>query len=135
MTCTCRWVGGRWKMCGACSEDHAKNQDGTFRCYQNFAMQCSPWPVLGHPAVFPSLGLGEEAGEVLGKIKKTIRDGGGDFKKTRAAILLELGDVLWYLTATAEALGYTLEDVAVGNMHKLAGRRSRGTTQGSGDNR
>jgi NTP pyrophosphatase (non-canonical NTP hydrolase) len=103
--------------------------------YVDFALGTSPLPVLGHPSVFPAMGLCEEAGEVMGKIKKTIRDGGGDFDKTREAIRLELGDVLWYLTATADALGYTLDDIMIGNATKLAGRRKRGTVLGSGDDR
>lgn len=124
-------------MCGPCSAVLAAEfeTEPSFSRYELFAMSTSAWPNLGHPSVFPAIGLGEEAGEVLGKVKKTLRDGGGDFAKNREAILLELGDVLWYITATAEGLGATLADVAAANMRKLAGRRTRGTVRGSGDDR
>ena len=61
------------------------------------------------------LGLGEEAGEVLGKIKKLIRD--KNFSKSD--IIKELGDCLFYITAIANYLGDDLQAVADANMAKL----------------
>lgn len=46
-----------------------------------------------------------------------------------------LREVLIYITHIAMKLGFTLQDVAAGNAQKLIGRSSRGTLQGSGDNR
>jgi len=77
------------------------------------------------------LGIGEEAGEVIGKIKKLIRD--GSFSKEE--VLYELGDLLYYNTATANALGSNLQTVADMNMAKLKDRKKRDVIQGSGDNR
>jgi len=77
------------------------------------------------------LGLGEESGEVLGKIKKLIRD--KNFSK--GEIIKELGDCLYYVTAIANALGSNLQEVADENMAKLKDRKKRDVIQGSGDNR
>ena len=77
------------------------------------------------------LGIGEEAGEVIGKIKKLIRD--GSFSKKE--VLYELGDLLYYTTATANALGSNIQEVADMNMAKLKDRKKRNVIQGSGDNR
>lgn len=90
----------------------------------------------GDSIIYPALGLGNEAGEVQGKIKKVLRDNGGDFSEQhKKGIADELGDVLWYLTATADDLGYTLDEIAEMTISKLLDRRQRGVIQGSGDNR
>ena len=87
--------------------------------------------------VYTTIGLCEEAGEVAGKLKKLIRDKGGDVADPtfRAAVAAELGDVLWYLTRVAAETGSSLEGVVRGNLDKLNGRLQRGTLQGSGDAR
>ncbi|MDO4511057.1 MAG: nucleoside triphosphate pyrophosphohydrolase family protein [Bacteroidales bacterium] len=86
--------------------------------------------------VYPVLGLAGETGEVAEKVKKVIRDHGGHFSdEAKVEIAKELGDVLWYLAATAADLGFTLEEIAQLNLQKLASRTQRGTLQGSGDNR
>ena len=77
------------------------------------------------------LGLGEEAGEVQGKIKKLIRV--KSFSKSE--IIKELGDCLFYVTAIANYLGSNLQEVANANMKKLHDRRDRDKIKGSGDNR
>ncbi len=53
----------------------------------------------------------------------------------RQALALELGDVLWYLSGLCTKLGIRLEDVAAGNIAKLADRASRGVISGEGDRR
>ena len=77
------------------------------------------------------LGLGEETGEVQGKIKKLIRD--KSFSKSE--LIKELGDCLFYVTAIANYLDSNLQEVANANMKKLHDRRDRNKIQGSGDNR
>jgi len=81
------------------------------------------------------IGIGNEAGEVLGKIKKQIRDHKADFSnvKFKEDMKKELGDVYWYLANTAEDLGLTLETIAEDNITKLLDRKARGKLQGSGD--
>lgn len=82
--------------------------------------------------IYPTLGMMGEAGEVSEKVKKWMR---GDRELDKAELVKEVGDVLWYITALADDLGYTLEDVAVMNVAKLSDRRDRNVVKGSGDNR
>ena len=80
-------------------------------------------------------GLGE-VGEIQGKIKKIIRDAGGEInEETKKEISKEIGDVLWYVMALCEELGLKMEDVAVENINKLYSRIKRGVLTGNGDNR
>jgi NTP pyrophosphatase (non-canonical NTP hydrolase) len=85
---------------------------------------------------YVALGLGNEAGEVQGKIKKLIRDKNGVLMSEDAKeIALELGDALWYLSMIAAEIGVTLEEIAEMNIKKLESRKERGMIQGSGDYR
>jgi NTP pyrophosphatase (non-canonical NTP hydrolase) len=73
---------------------------------------------------------------VAGKVKKIFRDRGGVVSDAdRAALTLELGDVLWYMAELCTQLGISLEDVAARNIEKLRGRQARGTLLGDGDDR
>lgn len=86
--------------------------------------------------IYPSLGLAGEAGEVSEKVKKMLRDDGGELSiERRAGLIKELGDVLWYLAILSRDLGVDLETVAQRNIHKLASRKKRGLIKGDGDNR
>lgn len=79
------------------------------------------------------LGLSGEVGELHSVVAKAIRDGRKfDYDQN---VKKELGDVLWFVAAIAADHGFTLEDVAFANIHKLFNRKDRGTLQGSGDNR
>jgi len=73
--------------------------------------------------VYASIGLGGEAGEVLDLVKKYVWHG---HPIRAAAVAKELGDVLWYVAVTADAIGLTLEEVATLNLDKLAGRYPEG---------
>ena len=107
-----------------------------FNLYQQKAKETAFYPVLGHPIVYPALGLAGEAGEVAEKIKKMCRDNNcvltDDIKKL---IALELSDVLWYISAIASELEYNLETIASMNIEKLNSRKIRGVLNGSGDYR
>lgn len=103
----------------------------TFNDYQLTAESTAVYPDQ-HQIVYPALGLVGEAGEVAEKVKKWLR---GDRELDREALLKELGDVLWYLSALSADLGYTLEEVAHANTQKLLDRQSKGTLKGDGDNR
>lgn len=91
----------------------------------------------GPAAIFYcTLGLCGESGEVAEKVKKVLRDKGGNFNpSTTDDIKLELGDVLWYLAQLATELGLTLQEVAEANLQKLQSRQQRGKLGGSGDER
>ena len=106
-----------------------------FNEYQEKAVKTAIYGA-GSLIVYPALGLANEAGEVLGKIKKVLRDNEGVFtKQTNEAIGAEIGDTLWYIAALCRDLGISLEDVAKGNLIKLADRQARGVIHGSGDQR
>lgn len=108
----------------------------TFEDYQKKSRTTALYPSIGHPVVYPALGLGDEAGEVLGKIKKLFRDDQGELTLERKAdIKKELGDVLWYLTQVATELDISLEELAEANLEKLLSRKERGALTGDGDNR
>ncbi len=89
--------------------------------------------------LYPALGLGNEAGEVLGKIKKWLRGDdcldGTMSAERKEAIKGELGDVLWYLAVLARDLNLDLGDIGQANIEKLQSRKERGAIKGDGDKR
>ncbi|MFQ3580870.1 MAG: nucleoside triphosphate pyrophosphohydrolase family protein [Chloracidobacterium sp.] len=104
--------------------------------YQQAAERTAAYPNRGHNLVYPVLGLASEAGEVAGKLKKAIRDTGGQLSEDqRARLLDEVGDVLWYVAAICAELDTSLEAVARANLDKLASRAERGVIGGDGDKR
>lgn len=108
-----------------------------FDTYQERALETALFPdVGGERAVYPALGLADEAGEVLGKIKKLYRDRGGEATPAfRRELAKELGDVYWYLAVLADAFDLRSSDVAEGNLRKLADRAERDVIRGEGDDR
>lgn len=75
---------------------------------------------------YPTLGLAGEAGEVANIVKKIQRDNDGVITdEVRAKLKDELGDVLWYISACADELGLSLDEVAAFNVNKLAKRHNR----------
>jgi NTP pyrophosphatase (non-canonical NTP hydrolase) len=111
------------------------NTSKTFADYESIIVATAIYPDVGKGSqlglAYTALGLTGEAGEFSEKIKKWIRDGNLDSRLAAK----ELGDVLWYLTASARELGYSLQDIAEMNMVKLLARKNAGTLQGSGDER
>ena len=82
------------------------------------------------------LGIVGEAGEVAEKFKKiTWHRAGVVNDADREELKKELGDVLWYIAALSDALGYSINDIAELNLEKLETRKKRGVLRGSGDNR
>ena len=104
--------------------------------YQNQSRTTAVYPNAGANLTYPALGLCGEAGEAAEKVKKAIRDDGGQLTPARReALAAELGDVLWYLAPLATEAGHDLDEIAEENLHKLLSRRERGVLQGSGDRR
>lgn len=108
-----------------------------FSDYQHLAIGFAKYPNQGNNVPYTVLGLCGETGEVAEKIKKVIRDKNSQFHEfeTREALIKEMGDVLWYLSALAVELNINLNYVAEINLEKLESRKQRGVLQGSGDNR
>lgn len=107
-----------------------------FNDYQQKSRATAQYPAIGHPIIYPALGLVNEAGEVAGKIKKIFRDKQGVIGKAeKEALKAELGDVLWYIAQVATELDLPLDEIAEANLAKLLDRQARGKIQGDGDNR
>lgn len=103
----------------------------------------------GDNAMYPVLGLAEEAGEVCGKIAKFIRHNNGmtpqdaeesssplmrdEVAKFRTALMSELSDVMWMVAEIATLNGLGLDEIMEYNIVKLTERRSKGLIDGSGD--
>lgn len=130
-----------------------------FDQYQHIALKSAIYPGKGTPfgLMYVSLGLAE-AGETQNKVKKAFRDdgiisfgplndeGGGFYAnqlvrygqitpERKDQIVKELRGLLWYMAATAEEIGTTLQQIALGNLEELCGRTDRGTLGGDGDDR
>ena len=101
-----------------------------FNEYQNF---CQEVRLPSASSLYAVLNLAGEVGELQSLMAKAIRDG----RKTDydQNIKKELGDIMWSVAIIALDAGFTLEDVALGNMYKLSSRRDRNKLQGSGDDR
>lgn len=107
----------------------------TLNDYQKEALSTAVYG-SGSKIIYPTLGLAGEAGEVADKVKKVLRDNNGKFDDWRKIqIAAEIGDVLWYIAALSDDLGFTLEDIAKLNIGKLSQRRANNTIHGEGDNR
>jgi NTP pyrophosphatase (non-canonical NTP hydrolase) len=104
--------------------------------FQRRSRATAVYPGAGDNLLYPTLGLCGEAGEVAEKVKKMVRDDGGELTaERREALAAELGDVLWYVAQVATEAGLDLDDVAGANLAKLRSRRQRAVLQGSGDDR
>ncbi len=68
-------------------------------------------------------GLSEEAGELLGLVRKRAFQ---SREVSTERLAEELGDALWCLAVTADCLGLSLEDVATANVTKLKRRHPKG---------
>jgi len=61
------------------------------------------------------------AGRASELVKKELRDG----REISQALILELGDVLWYVTAIAHLHDLKLSDIMLANIAKLSARQGK----------
>lgn len=107
-----------------------------FEEYQKESKKTAEYPECCSDLVYISLGLAGEAGEVVEKVKKVLRNHEGEMsEENKESLKYELGDVLWYVSQFATNLGFSLEDVANSNLKKLSSRQDRGVIKSEGDNR
>lgn len=102
--------------------------------YQDDALETDELAIDGKmQEIRLAMGVADEAGEVLGKYKKSLRD--SDEVLDREEIIQELGDVLWYVALLSDELEISLDEIAKENLAKLGSRKQRGVIAGSGDHR
>ena len=68
------------------------------------------------------VGLAAESGEFLEIVKKMVFQGKPWSDDNREHLIIELGDVLWYVMQACKALDITIEEVVAGNVDKLKKR-------------
>ena len=112
----------------------------TFDTYQDWTDNTATYPEAGSGSMlalaYLGLGVAGEAGEVADKLKKVLRDSGGVLtNEVRAALIKEIGDVLWYAARLGVELDISMSDIAARNITKLESRLEAGTLGGSGDDR
>ena len=123
----------------------------TFDTYQFISQKSAIYPGQGTflGLLYVNAKLNGEAGEFSENVGKALRDDNvlsfdgeneafffGEINRgRREALILELGDVLWYCAAAAKELNISLEDIAIRNLEKLQSRSERNKLQGSGDDR
>ncbi len=92
----------------------------TINEYQQEALRTERGMSTVYPRIFNGLmGLNGEAGECIDLLKKHLFQG-HDLDPNHLA--KELGDVAWYLAISADALGFTLEEILQMNVDKLRNR-------------
>ena len=103
--------------------------------YQEKAMEtCMP---SSENFSYMMLNLIGEVGEFASKMAKAIRKGKAEIVYNEAMVVVEdndtllkelqaeAGDILWQLAGLCTVMNWSLEDVAQGNLDKLASRKQR----------
>ena len=82
------------------------------------------------------VGLAAESGEFLEIVKKMVFQGKPWTPDNREHLIIELGDVMWYVAQACMALEIDFDDVVKGNIKKLEKRYPGGSfTIGNSENR
>ena len=74
-----------------------------------------------------SVGLAAESGEFLEIVKKMVFQGKPWTSDNREHLIIELGDVMWYVAQACMALNISFDDVVRGNVKKLEKRYPGGS--------
>ena len=74
-----------------------------------------------------SVGLAAESGEFLEIVKKMVFQGKPWHSDNREHLIIELGDVMWYVAQACMALDISFDDVIRGNVKKLEKRYPGGS--------
>jgi len=73
------------------------------------------------------VGINAEGGEFLEIIKKMVFQGKPWNRDNREHLIIELGDIMWYVAQATQALGISMEEVLDTNIRKLSKRYPEGT--------
>ena len=73
------------------------------------------------------VGINAEGGEFLEIIKKMVFQGKPWNEDNREHLIIELGDIMWYVAQATQALGISMEEVLDTNITKLSKRYPAGT--------
>ena len=74
-----------------------------------------------------AVGINAEGGEFMEIVKKMIFQGKPWNEDNREHLIIELGDVMWYVAQACMALDVSFDDVIAGNVKKLGKRYPEGT--------
>ncbi len=74
-----------------------------------------------------AVGINAEGGEFMEIVKKMIFQGKPWSQDYREHLIIELGDVMWYVAQACMALEVSFDDVIAGNVKKLGKRYPEGT--------
>ena len=69
-----------------------------------------------------AVGISAEGGEFMEIVKKMVFQGKPWTDDNREHLIIELGDVMWYVMQACMALGVSLDEVVEGNVEKLKKR-------------
>jgi NTP pyrophosphatase (non-canonical NTP hydrolase) len=72
------------------------------------------------------VGINAEGGEFLEIIKKMVFQGKPYNADNREHLIIELGDIMWYIAQACMALGISIDDVVARNVEKLLKRYPEG---------
>jgi len=109
--------------------------------YQILTRETDIWHEVDNDELKPQwmyyvLGMAGEMGEFQEKIKKLFRDRKGEVDiGVKKDLVLELGDILWYMARFCDELEIPFDDIPSLNLAKLMSRKMRDKLQGGGDNR
>lgn len=73
------------------------------------------------------VGINAEGGEFLEIIKKMVFQGKPWNDDNREHLIIELGDIMWYVAQATQSLGISMEEVLDTNIRKLSKRYPNGT--------
>ena len=73
------------------------------------------------------VGINAEGGEFLEIIKKMVFQGKPWNEDNREHLIIELGDIMWYVAQATQSLGISMEEVLDTNIRKLSKRYPKGT--------
>ena len=74
-----------------------------------------------------AVGMSAEAGEFTEIVKKMVFQGKPWNEDNREHLIIELGDIMWYVAQATQALGISMEEVLDTNITKLSKRYPKGT--------